>query len=215
MKFFKSNNIVLVPLITACIVFLFLQLFWVNENRSRLLSPSMLSIFKGIMKEQTITINCSHCLGSGVVERDGKDEVCPHCFGLGHKMIRIMKDNEFICDACNGIGRTTDSLGKTHTCIVCDGRGVVIRKPERTNTLERIERHIPCDHCDGIGTVKNADGWRVICPICFGIGYKEQAIYDVDHASCPACGGMGRIPDADHPDRGITCPRCDGQGLID
>lgn len=213
----------LAPFILLGILVLAFQLVWLRENRSKFISPTTIAMFKQILRQQTLSINCDVCRGLGYITSPNDDNVsfeCPVCFGSKRHEIRIFDDYEKICPTCLGMGRVVvdPNTGTGGVCPTCEGRGVVRMEVPERQPLRGYPIKIECPKCNGIGTVKDEDEdgqtVRSLCPLCLGVGHHTIYRYKKTHATCAACGGMGRLQD---PETGEYrfCKRCGGSGLVE
>lgn len=109
-----NRNNYIMPVAALAILFLVGQVYWLSSNK-HMFAPFAIA-----------RIDCDHCAKVGVV-RDPDNpslmSMCPVCFGVGYHSVRRFDDNDAICAACGGMGRT-DIGGNWRTCERCQGRGV-------------------------------------------------------------------------------------------
>jgi DnaJ-class molecular chaperone len=97
------------------VLFLVGQALWLTQNKY-LFAPFSIN-----------RVDCLHCQKVGVV-RDAQDnsimKMCPQCFGVGYHMMRVFDEEDIVCAACGGMGRT-DISGAWRNCERCEGRGMI------------------------------------------------------------------------------------------
>lgn len=109
----RGNNFML-PVASLALLFLAGQAYWLSHN-THMFAPFAMT-----------RIDCDTCGKTGVVRDPDNAQImkmCPVCFGVGYHNIRRFDEEDAVCAACGGMGRT-DIGGAWRTCERCEGRGL-------------------------------------------------------------------------------------------